>query len=468
MSLFLTKYNLEVGGKYTDGEVRVYRQYISVLAQGQSGNTLNESVSNALSLTQNAVGARVLTVADTLNLSDTAAYEPLTFASHTLNLTDSVAANWVHNMSVVDTLNFSESTVRPLYADVSQTLSFGDFMLEEYILEDRKLASNTLSFTQTVLTLASVPTSDTLAFTQAVVVYNTTLRESASNHLFLYESLPTQQHVWVEDTLALDDNCNVPITYSFTQTLNLVDAASMSGTDDNLNFVQVVTVGKSKAVSSTLNLNDAVAVTGVFMRSVADDLGIGHAFTWVEDTPCNRKSYAPFYGENTIPGAVTPPAVELPISQGNLLDRFLLYTPARGSRSTTVTLRAPEMDNRDRNAYTRVARETQGGKLYVFADPIWPKVRTMVVTIIGLLKTDVEALQAFFQATLGQEIGMTDWEGRQWAGVITNPDERATQDGKDRWTATFEMEGELLEGYHPGTGNDSGLNLTDSATYEVV
>jgi hypothetical protein len=470
MSLFLTKYNAMVGGKYTDGEVRVYRQYVSVLTQGVTANNVTGNANNTLTLTDSAAWARGLSVSDTLNLSDSAAWIAEIGVTDTLALVDGFVAEWIHNVSVEDTLNLQDVGAKgATFASASNVLGLSDYFLEEYIVEDRKLASNTLSFSQTVLTLSSIQLSHTLNLTQTATVYNTSRRVSASDHLFLYEYLPTTHRQWIEDDLTLSDIGRVPITYSVTHTLNLVDVASMSDVDGVLSFVQTVTVGKSKTTSSTLNLNHAVVVTGVFMRSVVDDLGIGHAFTWVEDSPCNRKSYSPFYGENTIPGAVLPPSASLPIVQGNpVSDRFLLYTPARGARTTTVTLRAPELDNRDRNAYTRVARETRGGKLYVYADPNWPKVRTMVVTVIGLLKTDVESYQAFLQSTLGQEIGVTDWEGRQWAGVIVNPDEPITQDGKDMWTITFSLEGELLEGYHPGTGNDSALALTDSATYTVV
>lgn len=470
MSLFLTKYNLEVGGQYTDGEVRVYRQYVSVLTQGNaSANTVNASANNTLAFTQTATAGRGFSVADTLNLTDEAVRETIFEIDDTLNLSEAFVFSWVHNVSVDDTLVFSQSLIKPVPVSAENTLLFSEDWIDEYILEDRKLASDTLNFVQTVQTLSGIDVTDTLNLSDTVAVYNSSRPVSASNHMFLQQSMPTPHRLWIEDTLELSDMARVPIVYAIAQTLNLTQEFNITSLEQTLNFVQTVGFGKSKSISQTMNLTDTMTVTGIFMRSVSDDLGIGHALTWVEDTPCNRKSYTPFMGENTIPGAVTPPSVELPVVQSNpTSDRFLLYTPARGGRTTTVSLRAPEMDNRDRNAYTRVTRETRGGKLYVFADPDWPKIRTMVVTIIGLLKTDVEALQTFFQDTLGQEIGVTDWEGRQWAGVITNPDEPATQDGVDRWTVTFSLEGELLEGYHPGTGNDSALNLTDSATYVVV
>ena len=61
---------------------------------------------------------------------------------------------------------------------------------------------------------------------------------------------------------------------------------------------------------------------------------------------------------------------------------------------------------------------------------MWPHVRTLAVTIVGLSESDVDDMHDFMESTLGQEIGLTDWEGRLWKGIITNPNEAATQDSR--------------------------------------
>jgi hypothetical protein len=128
------------------------------------------------------------------------------------------------------------------------------------------------------------------------------------------------------------------------------------------------------------------------------------------------------------------------------------------------------MDNRDRNAYTRVNSETRGGELIVYSDPTWPKIRTLAVTVVGLTETQVNELQTFMNSTLGQEVGLTDWEGRLWKGYITNPNEAATQDGPQRWTVTFEFEGEMVDSELPGEddGRGSVLNITQSVVGVIV
>ena len=107
----------------------------------------------------------------------------------------------------------------------------------------------------------------------------------------------------------------------------------------------------------------------------------------------------------------------------------------------------------------------------VFSDPTWPKVRTLAVTIIGLTGAQVDEFHAFMLATVGQEIGLTDWEGNIWKGFITNPNDQATQDGKEKWTVTFEFEGEILDVQTPGEegdGNGMAMNLTHSVTAVIV
>ena len=118
--------------------------------------------------------------------------------------------------------------------------------------------------------------------------------------------------------------------------------------------------------------------------------------------------------------------------------------PASGTVTDSVTLRAPNFGNKDRLGFNRVLRETRGGTLIVFADPIWPKIQTLVLNFSGLTSDQAQQLLAFLDAHLGEEVGVYDWEHRYWTGVITTPTEPVVQDGKDSFSASFEFEGELV------------------------
>jgi hypothetical protein len=45
---------------------------------------------------------------------------------------------------------------------------------------------------------------------------------------------------------------------------------------------------------------------------------------------------------------------------------------------------------------------------------------------------------------LGLEIGLWDWEGRQWTGIITKPTDPVVQDSKYSYTGSLEFEGQLV------------------------
>jgi hypothetical protein len=116
--------------------------------------------------------------------------------------------------------------------------------------------------------------------------------------------------------------------------------------------------------------------------------------------------------------------------------------PAAGTVTDSVTLRAPTFGNKDRLAFNRVQRETRGGTLIVYADPIWPKIQTLVLTFTALRKPETEDLADFINDYVGQEIGLIDWEKRYWRGVV-NPEIQVIEDSWNSYTVNLEFEGEL-------------------------
>lgn len=128
---------------------------------------------------------------------------------------------------------------------------------------------------------------------------------------------------------------------------------------------------------------------------------------------------------------------------------FQLTFPATGTVTDSVTLRSPNLGNKDKLSFNRISRETRGGTLVVFADPIWPKIQTLVLTFSGLTETEVSDLLVFLDAHLGEEVGLLDWENRYWKGVIMTPDDPVVQDTRDTFSASFEFEGELDPTWSP-------------------
>jgi len=128
---------------------------------------------------------------------------------------------------------------------------------------------------------------------------------------------------------------------------------------------------------------------------------------------------------------------------------FQLVYPSTGAVTDSVALKTPNLGNKDRLGFQRVIRETRGGTLIVYADPIWPKTQTLVLTFTGLLRVEAQEMLTFIDDHLGLEVGLIDWEHRYWRGIITQPDEPAIEDKFDYFTVNFEFEGELDPLWNP-------------------
>jgi hypothetical protein len=370
----------------------------------------------------------------------------------------------VHEESVTSNLALTDEVIRLQAGDTSSTLDLTHIVSHFNYVADRSPVEQTLNLTQTVQTLSALSVNHTLNFSQTVN-YSAPTYLTIVQALVLTSSTSTPHRQWVSQNLGISHFLNTPLPLQHvTHTLNFTHDSPIGRVDDTLNLTHSVWFAFSYEATSTLNLTQNVQMNADWARSVEHTNFIGHALTWYEDTPCGQKQYTPFQGESTIPGStVTAPEENLQDPQGDT-GNFSLRTPPLGTPTSQVILRNPELDNRDRNAFTRINNETRGGKLVVYADPTWPTVRTLAVTIVGLIETEVDGLHTFMQSTLGQEIGLTDWEGRLWKGVITNPNEAATQDGKGKWVVTFEFEGEMLDVEQPDGNDGSTLAFTQTVT----
>lgn len=206
---------------------------------------------------------------------------------------------------------------------------------------------------------------------------------------------------------------------------------------------QAATADKCKLVRSTLDLAAEAAAAHSGPRGAASALSLHQAATYYLVSAGILQRYHPFIGAGA-PGAPTPPPVELEGPRPGVTASFQLVYPASGPVTDSLTLRAPNLGNKDRLGFNRVLRETRGGTLVVFADPMWPKIQTLVLNFSGLSAAQSQQLLAFLETHLGEEVGVYDWERRYWTGVITTPTDPVVQDGKDRFSASFEFEGELV------------------------
>jgi hypothetical protein len=404
-----------------------------------------------------------------LNTELPAVPDPEPDASSDLGLTQVAFCNRDLPLSLTSTLTIVDVAGQTKELSEEDDLGFASIVGHLNLQNDRAPARSVMALTQTVQALASLGVDQSLGITHGVAI-QFPIKPHVTSVLGLSARTSTPFRAYIEDVLTVVQFIPTPLPIQhLAHTISFAQDAPIGRVDDVLNLVQVAAFAFSLTAAHNLGVEDSVAMVATWIRSVEHSDVVGHSLTWYEDRICARKNYSPFQGETTLAGAPAPPSPTLQDPQGDT-GNFSLYQPSLGVPLKEVTLRKPAMDNRDRNAYTRVNQETRGGRLIIYADPQWPKVRTLAVTIVGLTEADVDGLQAFMEETLGQQIGLTDWEGRLWQGFITNPNEAATQDGRKMWTVSFEFEGEMLDVEQPGNddGNGMAMNMEQSVTAVIV
>lgn len=440
MAIRVSQQYVSVFGE-TSSNTLVARQYIQVMST-EGSSDIPASASSTISFAQDARGLAPQRV------------------SHDLSLSSVVVVVASKYGSASSTMTLSDTALKSFDVYASSTMNLEHFWFEFNYVADRAPADSVMALTQEATAFGSETVEHDLGITDAVEVRGPVLVATTSQ-MSLTEAMRNSSHnLRPSNTLVFVEAMSIPLpTQNVVTTMNLTDLAYMSFVDQVITFVQTASAGRDPGVEiQTISFTQTLTTGGTFRRTIVDDIGISHSLTYFEDTPCNRKNYTPFIGDG---GSDAPPArltdPQFDTSPGDA-ERFLLYYPARGARSTTVSIRAPQFGDRDRNAYTRVNRETRGGRLVVYSDPTWPQTRTMAVTIIGLTKVEVDEIQDLFYSHLGQLIGITDWEGYEWEGVVTDPEQPAVHDGKRGWTVTFQFEGAIIDGYSPG--HDLGADDT--------
>jgi hypothetical protein len=460
MTLRTTRQNIEVLGT-GDSILRATRQNIEVLGSGASSLRVTRQMYEVLWY-DNQYRRQT---ADTLSYTEVIAfsvdrnphvYDTLVFAEF---LPQSFA------VEVNDTLTLEDSAARAKTAAASDTLDFTDQTEFFHIIQDFWPAGDIVTFIETVDVENGnwrfVP--DTLVFSETIdwqgphyveINHYISFQEQINNNNFFTET--------VADILTLVQYAGRPYTLIVSDSLVFSDLGKrIIDATDSLVFNEIVLIGKWAPALDTLHFNQTITLQGSFTRAIIEPLNLGQSVAYYYINPCIDKQYHPFVGASDVLLQPAAPTLNLPITQWDpAVTRFELQYPAMGGVADSITLRAPELDSHDRSAFNRVNRETRGGRLVVFADPIWPKVTTIACTFIGLTKVEMLGVQNFIHSHIGEEIRVIDWEGRGWRGVVIKPNSPATCDGRRGWSIGFEFEGSRI------LDNDSGLALvfSDSAT----
>ncbi|KKM83516.1 hypothetical protein LCGC14_1308600 [marine sediment metagenome] len=187
--------------------------------------------------------------------------------------------------------------------------------------------------------------------------------------------------------------------------------------------------------------------------------GVAQTVTYEVVGRFDHCTYSPFIGSSTHPDAPTAPAIIPPT-----ISRAGAVILERGA--DVLTLRLPELGNRDRLDFTRINRESRGGVLYIFSDPLWPKTENMQLDFLGCTEVEMQNILTFIKNTLGHEIIIHDWESRSWYGFITNPDTPVVRDNKG--TSSIALELDVISDTAFLNGGANVLSIGHAAVAEVV
>jgi hypothetical protein len=347
---------------------------------------------------------------------------------------------------------------------VTSNLNWVDYVLPFHAIADREVPENTIGFTDSVVPVltAAGGTSTHWRNISQTIGFTDSMSYIGPINISVHQGIPFTQVVhgcvsnlgphslshainfkhWVSDT----PSESLSHTIGFTQSVDRVyPFQHVIGFYDNVNGGVGLDISQDIGFTHSVDPGDSL-----FNISVTSPIGFSQAMTYYFAGSCEEKQYNKFEGTGDATGVADSPLT---------FDAQFALESIEGTKET-LYLRSPETDDKHRIGYSRVNREGRGGELMVYQDPAWPQVHTLLFTITalsdgGCLPDKIGLLQDFFQDHLGQEVFLHDWEGITWRGVVTTPNEVATEDRDGWWTIAFEFIGEPLD----GSEADQNLNF---------
>mgnify|MGYP001473499403 CR=1 FL=1 len=141
------------------------------------------------------------------------------------------------------------------------------------------------------------------------------------------------------------------------------------------------------------------------------------------------------------PNITAPDLTEPTLVQSSTITLTYPYT----SPTNTLVLRAPELNNVEALKITRVLNKTRGGDLNLFRAPFWLQIYSLSYKINSLTQQQAYDFLDFIQESLGKDIGLLDYESRQWQGLIVNPNKLIAQLKRNcSYSAELEFQGSLV------------------------
>ncbi len=214
-----------------------------------------------------------------------------------------------------------------------------------------------------------------------------------------------------------------------------------NGRESTIVFGQTIGQEVGRGIFDDIIITDSIGEIRIANITVTSSLSLSNTthYTKNENDKSVLCTYTPFVGITSDVNAPQAPLVTAPTLIP--LTEITLTCPAA---STSITLRNPNVGDKDISQFQRVNRETRGGTLVVFTDPNWPRTQKLILEFQGLTEAKGQEFLTFLNLSLGQYVELTDWESTTWGGILTSPQSPIIRDGDCKVTATVEFEGGKL------------------------
>ncbi len=269
------------------------------------------------------------------------------FIDDTINLTDSpIVGNMIRNRSVTHGIFFGEKIDA---AGVPISTEITDF------------------FTQDVL--------DYDPLTGEYRVVHNGLGDLVTQEVI--RNRPQDNKLYVADEIVYVFIKNTAVAKSVTSTITFgQDVSGAKGIAATITFGQIIVQEVGRGISDDITITQTIGEIRRSNITVTDNLSLGDTTSYTKNENAREVlcTYTPFVGITSDDNAPTPPPTSsptlIPISE------ITLTCEAAG---TSITLRNPEHGDKDISQFQRVNRETRGGTLVVFSDPIWPRTQKIIL-----------------------------------------------------------------------------------------
>ena len=369
----------------------------------------------------------IKTVSDTLTLSDNVTRNIITYteADNVLSLQESINVIRAYYVSAIDNLIISEN----LYQTIRSGTASNILIISDTVDVSKPInisVEHNLTTPWDEVTLEELMATDLNdPVAVAALFENRGLRQSVSIQITHNES--------VTSFLSFGDQAAASIVLNITQQLFLTDLAEAVLHDEVIDILVIthsVSYDVTGPVTSDLVINHTAINDGIYPRSVSNTLNIQDVVSYLILDFCN-------YGLGVGAGADAPPAVAPTLVAGaNVVFTYPYSTPV-----LTLPLRRPNFDNVTQLEYRKINRRSRGGTLQIFRDTAWPSAERLILTFSALKQEEITNLFTFLKASLGKEIGYLDHESRQWRGVILTPSAQMSEESREGFSASVEIEG---------------------------